>query len=701
MSVGGKQYKRIPFRFPILFYLIVLPLLGFGSLQSEQPNSATDDAKSVESTIGTVHVFDGQALLLRSAQVDLKKGRHRLAFTDLPQKLLDPTARLRLPSNSQLRLLDLRVETVVEKQYRTDDARKAEEELKAAEQELREVTALYLAQVEQRKSVSGIDLKGEKEDRPIIAFERWKSIFGFVDSSLTEINARINNLLGRIDQARRRLEIALTVAERFKSQQETERKSVIVEVEAPADGRYDLALEYGVADAGWYPHYRLTLEEARSARPSILLASAVYVYNETGEDWRNAKITLSTANLTNPSRLPELSRWTIASVIRPQRETVASNRNAPAAESDYYAKDEQASSIVAQKTETNRGLSDDKPQKKQRPAQPQKAQEQQQRLDNSVIQSRSYYEKNLASVKEDLADQKAKEARDLMQNFRESVNKQEEYYNNRDYNNARQYSSQTLDIIKRLSADERKQFKDEIKAAEKIQSWSYEMEQTRKLKSRLVAPGSQVPGDFSVSAPLAASIASDGILRSIFLSEHRYEASLSYEVSLNESPRAYLTAAIKYTGSQALLAGPVDVYYGPDFGGTSRHPMVSARETYDLNLGRDPDIEISRQDGEFETTEGLFGGKRAVRRTIEFTIHNRRPYEIAMVLYGAIPRSADDRISIENVAVRPEPVDRDDNGIVKFKLSLKAGQKETVHLEYQLIHDRSVVPVLRNQGGSR
>lgn len=680
-------------RFSLILTTFTLIISSVSLLAEEK------DYRSIPSSITRVHLFDGQALLLRTTTLDLPAGRVRLAFEDLPEKLLDQTARLRLKGSSDLRLLDLRVETVVEKEFRTREAEQAEKELKAAEQELREVTALYLAQIEQRKALSSIDLKPTGEDRPIISIERWKHIFGFVDSSLTTINGKINELLGRIDNARRRLEIALTVADRYKSQKETRRKTVIVDLEAPKAGSYDLALEYGVEDAGWFPHYRLTLEESRSSSPAVKLTSAVYVYNESGEDWNNASLTLSTADLTNPSRLPELRRWTIASVIRPEYERTARNENGASDSMVAQSSDDEAPAGYSDR-EKRKDSPSPEPSTSYKPA-PKKAMEQQQRMEQSVNDVRGFYNKNLADVKEELADQKAREARDLMEDFRESVNEQENYYNKRDFSNARQHASRTLDIIRRLSPSEKTKFQREIKQAQEIRAWSYEMEQTRKLKSRLTAPGRQVPGDFSLDAPLKVSVSSDGVLRSVFISENRYDASLSYEVSLNRSPGAYLTANIKYSDKQALLAGPVDIYYGEDFGGTSTHPMVAPGERYDLNLGKDPDIEINREDRQYESSEGLFGGRRAVRYEQEYTIHNRRSYAVDVVLYGSVPRAADDRINIENVKLSPTPVKNEDNGIVRFELKVRPGVREKIKIEYQLIHDRDVVPVMANEGGSR
>lgn len=682
-----------------IFFLLSLFLPGALASEDSEPEALTP-----ESRITRVHVFDGQALILRRVRVNLPQGRVRVAFPDLPEKLLDQTVRLRLEGASDLRLVDLRVETIVEKEFRSEEALKAEKELKAAEQELREVTALYLAQMEQKKAVSSVELKPDEGQKPIISIERWKAIFGFVDSSLDTINGRLNSLLGRIDAARRRLEIALTVAERYKSQKETKRKLVVVDLESTRPAEYGLALEYGVNDAGWYPHYRLTVD-SRSSRPSVRLTTAAYIYNETGEDWNEAKVSLSTADLTNPSRLPDLKKWTIASVIRPERERMA-RKDGPASSgtSDMMDTEEEADEYLSAQSNERESAPPAEPVASHKPV-PQKKQEkiiqQQQRMKQSVDDVRGYYNRNLADVKEDLADQKAKEARDLMEEFRESVNKQEIYYDNRDFSNARTYSSRTLDIIKRLSPSEKARFSREIQQAEKIRSWSYEMEQSRRLKTNLTAPGKQVPGDFSVDAPLAISMQSDGVLRSIYLAEGNYSAALSYEVSLNRSPGAYLTAAVEYNGTRTLLAGPVEVYYGEDFGGTSHHPMVAPREKYNLNLGRDPDVEIIREDRQYETSEGLFGGKRAVRYETTFTVHNRRSYEVDMELYGAVPRSADDRISIANVELSPEPVKKEENGIMHFALKLKSNDRVRVRMSYQLIHDRDVLPVMRARGGSR
>jgi hypothetical protein len=68
----------------------------------------------------------------------------------------------------------------------------------------------------------------------------------------------------------------------------------------------DVELEYFVAGARWVPTYNLDLAGGRgSLTLSALIAQA------TGEDWSDAELRLSTADLTRESTLPELTSWRI------------------------------------------------------------------------------------------------------------------------------------------------------------------------------------------------------------------------------------------------------------------------------------------------------------------------------------------------------------------------------------------------------
>jgi hypothetical protein len=73
-------------------------------------------------------------------------------------------------------------------------------------------------------------------------------------------------------------------------------------------GRATVRLTYLVGGARWFPTYDLQLEPAAG---QVRVQFAGLVSQETGEDWTDAQLTLSTAALTSPSQFPRLRTWAI------------------------------------------------------------------------------------------------------------------------------------------------------------------------------------------------------------------------------------------------------------------------------------------------------------------------------------------------------------------------------------------------------
>jgi len=81
---------------------------------------------------------------------------------------------------------------------------------------------------------------------------------------------------------------------------------IVVSVSAEAPTPVELEVNYIVANAGWYPVYDL---RAINAKKPIQLSYKANVQQATGEDWKNVKLKLSTANPNLSGLKPELSAW--------------------------------------------------------------------------------------------------------------------------------------------------------------------------------------------------------------------------------------------------------------------------------------------------------------------------------------------------------------------------------------------------------
>jgi uncharacterized protein (TIGR02231 family) len=81
---------------------------------------------------------------------------------------------------------------------------------------------------------------------------------------------------------------------------------IVVSVSAEAASSVEMEINYVVANAGWNPVYDL---RAISTKSPIQLNYKANVYQNTGEEWKNVKLKLSTANPSLGGLKPELYSW--------------------------------------------------------------------------------------------------------------------------------------------------------------------------------------------------------------------------------------------------------------------------------------------------------------------------------------------------------------------------------------------------------
>lgn len=81
---------------------------------------------------------------------------------------------------------------------------------------------------------------------------------------------------------------------------------IVVSLSADFATSVDLDVNYVVANAGWYPVYDL---RAINTKNPMQLSYKANVFQSTGEEWKNVKLKLSTANPNQSGLKPELTAW--------------------------------------------------------------------------------------------------------------------------------------------------------------------------------------------------------------------------------------------------------------------------------------------------------------------------------------------------------------------------------------------------------
>ena len=81
---------------------------------------------------------------------------------------------------------------------------------------------------------------------------------------------------------------------------------IVINLSADAATAVDLDVNYVVANAGWYPVYDL---RAINTKNPVQLSYKANVFQATGEEWKNVKLKLSTANPNLGGMKPEVYTW--------------------------------------------------------------------------------------------------------------------------------------------------------------------------------------------------------------------------------------------------------------------------------------------------------------------------------------------------------------------------------------------------------
>ncbi|MGH2521822.1 MAG: mucoidy inhibitor MuiA family protein [Anaerolineales bacterium] len=281
----------------------------------------------IDSHLTAVTVFPDRARLTRTARARLEPGQHRLTFSQLPLALLPDSVRASGKGTARAKLLGVstRLENFVETP--AEAVRDLENKIQAAEDADADLAARAGVLEKEQKHLDGLAAQSEMFARGLALRNRTPeeqaAIFRFITDRLAAIQAELlkvarerRDLAKELDRLRRELAQA-------RSARPKQRYVATVEVEVSAAGDLDLELIYVVTGAGWQPLYDLRLNDSR-----LDAAYLAQVSQNTGEDWPDVALTLSTAQPALSLVVPELDPWYVRPYA-PRPQVMMAKRSAP------------------------------------------------------------------------------------------------------------------------------------------------------------------------------------------------------------------------------------------------------------------------------------------------------------------------------------------------------------------------------------
>jgi len=267
-------------------------------------------AAGLTSSIGAVTVYQDRAVVTRSASSELAAGEHELVLENLPVSLQESSLQVSAKSTGQASLLDVKVRDAYQADAANERVRALQEQLRKLEAQQAELDDEAAVLDNQRELVLMMQ-RGATEpakEGARLTLDELKAIQTLSADSLGKTLASLRQVAERKTVLEREMEALHDQLNVLQGQLSRRTKTVTLRVNLARAGKVDLAVSYAVGGARWTPAYDARL---RPADRSVDLGYFGVISQNTGEDWKNVKLTLSTARPSLGGGAPPLQPWII------------------------------------------------------------------------------------------------------------------------------------------------------------------------------------------------------------------------------------------------------------------------------------------------------------------------------------------------------------------------------------------------------
>jgi len=251
--------------------------------------SKADDQK-IASKVQKVTVFLNGAQVTRAAMVNIKPGTSTLIFENISPGI--DVQSIQVHANGEFTILSVNHET----NYLTDQGKqKRVEDLRAQQKHINDEINLknsFIAIYEEEANMlrKNLSLSPQNVNLDVV---KLKQALDFQTERLAELRKKeqdINNEIASLNQELQKYNQQLSEISRDNT---TATSNILVAVSSRISLQSEFTLSYLVRSARWSPAYDI---RAKNVNSPVNIAYKANVSQQSGEDWKNIKLTLSTGN---------------------------------------------------------------------------------------------------------------------------------------------------------------------------------------------------------------------------------------------------------------------------------------------------------------------------------------------------------------------------------------------------------------------
>jgi len=268
---------------------------------------------SIETNILEVTVYPDRARVRCRGRCDVTTGPHQLLVEDLPLTLDVDSVRVSGQGTAVIRILSVDVQKRYYEQTPAVRVQELEEQIEQLSDELRgfaddkagwEAHGRYLEGMrkETEQFAKGLSLKRTSVEDQL-------KIVSFLQEQEQTLRTAVRELDSKMRRLNRQLEKLQKELKALYSARPRERYQAVIDIEAAADGEFQPEVSYVVNGAGWKPLYDIRLNRDEAGESFVEIGYIAQITQNSGQDWDDVQLVVSTARPALNQRLPELQPW--------------------------------------------------------------------------------------------------------------------------------------------------------------------------------------------------------------------------------------------------------------------------------------------------------------------------------------------------------------------------------------------------------
>jgi len=606
---------------------------------------ATDDLKT-KATNKEVTVYLNGAQVTAEAILSVPKGTTTVRITDVSPFINQNS--IQISGLKEVSILSIGYETsFLPKKTVSEKITDLENKIAAKNREIALLTNTIKGLQEEESLLSTNKLLSS--DQQAVALEKVTAFSKYYRERVPVIKMEIYDSEIKINILRTELDLLHEELKKNFDGSKVEKGEIVLKLDAAVASNLNLTIKYNVSNAGWFPTYEI---KAQNTKESLNFIYKAHVYQQTGDNWNDVKLTLSTGDPTFANDRQELEPHYLNFNM-----PIVSNSSNKRYNYSYNPSVKTVSGVVTENGSPLPGVTVV--------------------IKGTTIGTQTDFDgrytlQNIGSGKALEFSYIGLKAETLpIYSTTMNLNMEED--------------AEVLSEVALVGySSKSKSSKSAVSRVDSNQIDQIQLEEEIDADQIYTATGDEKRDNLNTVVFKIAKNYSIPSLNDVSIIEiDRFEIPATFEYYaapiLNEN--VYLTAKIKDWEQYDLLAGEANIYAEGSYAGKTFIDPFQTKEELVISLGADPTIIVERKQTNNLKDKSLLGATRIITKNYEITIRNNKPMAVDLQVFDRIPISQNKEIKVEDVKYSEGNFDKE-KSIISWKLKVEPKQVVKKQVSY-------------------